>query len=139
MKRLSCAACVAIVMLAAPACGGPMRADELARSVDSLSATAAEGALMGREVARDHSKATFIRAHARELADSADHESEKLFDATASSGLASRKAAAVRLADDISQALGDLQTMPGVERAGREAAQALEALRQRADRLSEAL
>jgi hypothetical protein len=137
--RRAAGATILLLSAALLACGGPIRPEELARSVDSLSSTAGEGALLAREVARDHSKDTFVRAHARELADSADHEAEKLSDATASDGIAGEKAAAVRLAGDISQALGELQTQPDNALSARKVARELEALQRGSDRLSQSL
>jgi hypothetical protein len=137
--RVGFAVTLVLLSIAMPACGGPMQPEELARSVDTLSSAAAEGALLGNEVARSHSKDTFVRVRATELSGDAQHEAEKLSDATPSTGIAAQKRAAVRLAGDISQALGDLQTMPGDPNVGRETARHLDALRKRADALSQSL
>src|SRR5215217_1026256 len=77
-------------------CGGPIRTDELQRGVQSLAALAAEGAILADGTARDRTKATFTRVQARTLGEEADHESEKLADATAPPELARAKAAGVR-------------------------------------------
>ena len=116
-----------------------MRPEELARSVDTLSSTAAEGQLLARDVARNRTKATFARVHARELANVADHEAEKLADATPSEGVGTEKARAVGLANEIGQALGRIRVSPGDETAGEIAARQLEKLAGRAKRLSESL
>ena len=116
-----------------------MRSEELARSVDTLSSSAAEGTLLARDVARGRTKTTFARVHARELGDTVDHEAEKLADATPSQGIGGRKAAAVRLAGEISQTLGDLQVRPDDRSTGRDAAERLDDLGRRATRLSESL
>ena len=116
-----------------------MRPEELARSVDTLSSTAAEGQLLARDVARNRTKATFARVHARELADVAEHEAEKLADATPSEGVGAEKTRAVDLADEIGQALGRIRVSPGDETAGEIAARQLEKLAGRAKRLSESL
>ena len=129
----------AAVVLLLAACGGPMRSEELARSVDTLSSTAAEGELLARDVARDRTKATFARVHARELADVADHEAEKLSDATPSEGIGGEQARAVELADQISQALGRIRVSPSDEREGEVAARELGNLADRAAQLSESL
>jgi hypothetical protein len=129
----------AAAVLALGACGGPMRQEELARSIDTLSSTAAEGQLLAQDVARNRTKATFARVHARELADVADHEAEKLADATPSEGIGAELARAVRLAEDIGQPLGQIRIFPGDENAGRIAARQLEALAARATRLSDSL
>lgn len=121
------------------ACGGPIRNDELDRAVGTLKATAQEGRLLAQEVARDHTKATFVRVHARALGDSADHEAEKLNDAEAKGATATVKAEAVKLAQDISGALGDLETAPGNEATGAQVAGQLRSLAATADRLENRL
>jgi hypothetical protein len=107
---------------AAAGCGGPIKRDELERGVETLGSTAEEGRLIGRDVARDRSKNTFVRVQARALAEQADHEAEKLADADATGGVASIKSRAVKLAEDISDALGDLQVMPGDRATGADVA-----------------
>jgi hypothetical protein len=81
--------------------------------VETLGSTAEEGRLLGRDVARDRSKNTFVRVQAQELADEADHEAEKLADADAVGSVASIKSGAVKLAQGISEALRRLQVFPG--------------------------
>lgn len=120
-------------------CGGAMRPEELARSIKSLESSAAEGALLAHDVARDRTKATFARAHARELGEDVEHEAEKLNDADANGEVAARKASAVEIAGRISQALGQIQTAPSSESEGRSAAIALTRLGGRAGSLSEGL
>src|SRR5215208_1646807 len=120
-------------------CGGPMRADELAPSVDTLSFSAADGELLARDVARNRTKTTFARAHARELGEAVDHEAEKLQDASAEGEVAVRKRAAVDLGGRISEALGQIRTAPGSEEEGRSAEGALTRLGDRAGRLAEGL
>ena len=104
---------VGAVGLLSVGCGGAIKRDELERGVETLGATAAEGRLLGRDVTRDRSKNTFVRVQARVLADQADHEAEKLADAAAVGGVASVKSRAVKLAQEISVALRDLQVYPG--------------------------
>jgi outer membrane murein-binding lipoprotein Lpp len=130
---------LAAAVLALAGCGGPMRPEELARSVDTLSSTAAEGQLLAQDVARNRTKATFARVHARELADVADHEAEKLADATPSEGIGTELARAIQLAEDIGQPLGQIRVFPGDETAGKKAARELGELAARAKRLSESL
>jgi hypothetical protein len=132
-----------LVLLAAAVlgagCGGPMQPDELKRSIGTLESAAAEGALLGGDVARDRTKATFARAHARDLGELVDHEAEKLHDASADGRVAFRKAAAVDLAGRISEALGQIQTAPDSESEGRSAAAALTRFGDRAGKLAEGL
>jgi hypothetical protein len=120
-------------------CGGPMQPDELKRSIGTLESSAAEGALLAHDVARDRTKATFARVHARDLGDAVDHEAEKLHDASAEGRVAFRKAAAVDLAGRIAEALGQIQTTPDSEQEARTAEAALTRLGDRAGKLSEGL
>jgi hypothetical protein len=117
-------------------CGGPITDDELERGVQTLGATAAEGRLVALDVVEDRTKVTFTRVHARDLADEAAHEAEKLNDAQAKPGNAEAKAEAVRLAQDIDSALGDLQVSPSDRSVAREVEERLDELSQRAERLS---
>jgi hypothetical protein len=139
LKRLCVIATTLVLAATLLACGGPMTPGELSRSVDTLSSTSAEGALLARDMARDRTKATFARVRARELADVADHEAEKLADATPSEGIDGRKAQAVQLAGDISQALGEITVHPGDEAINRAAAETLDGLADRTERLSKSL
>jgi hypothetical protein len=116
-----------------------MRPEELARSVDTLTSAAAEGALVARDAARDRTKTTFVRARARELGESVDHEAEKLSDATPREGIADKKTAAVNLAKAISEALGEIQISPDDHDAAREAGGKLDHLSKRAEKLSKSL
>jgi Natural resistance-associated macrophage protein-like len=95
------------------ACGGDIRADELQRGVQSLGSLAAEGALVADGAAQDRTKRTFTRVQARTLGEEADHEAEKVSDASAPPALEQKKAATVKLATDVGDALGRLQTAPG--------------------------
>jgi hypothetical protein len=126
-------------VLVAVGCGGPMEPQELARSIQTLESSAAEGALVAQGVARNRTKATFVRAHARDLGETVDHEAEKLSDADANGEVALRKSEAVDLAGRISQALGKLQVSPGVESEGRSAERKLKSAAKRASELSDAL
>jgi hypothetical protein len=120
-------------------CGGPIQRDELERGVSTLSATAAEGRLVALDVVEDRTKTTFVRVHSAALADDAQHEAEKLNDAEASTDLVAHKAEAVRIAQAIDAALGDLQVAPSDKRVARDVTRRLDALSQQADRLTEAL
>jgi hypothetical protein len=132
------AALVAVAVLWS-GCGGPMQPDELKRSIGTLESSAAEGALLANGVARDRTKATFVRVHARDLGETVEHEAEKLHDASAEGRVAFRKAAAVDLAGRISEALGNIQTAPDSRSEGRAAESSLTRLGDRAGRLAEGL
>jgi hypothetical protein len=100
--------------LAAAGCGDLSRA-ELKRGVESLGSIAAEGRLLARDVAADRTKATFARVQARTLSEQADHEAEKLGDATPAPGLHGARAQAVKLAEMLGDSLGALAAAPGDE------------------------
>jgi hypothetical protein len=136
---ISVAGIVLAIALLAAGCGGAMQPDELARSIGTLESAAAEGALLAKDVAGDRTKATFARAHARDLGETVDHEAEKLNDASANGLVAERKAAAVKLADRISQALGQIQISPRSEQQGRSVEASLTRLGDRAGRLANGL
>ena len=138
-RRRSAAFAIAAAAVLGSGCGGLMQPDELARSIGTLESSAAEGALLAHDVARDRTKATFARAHARELGEAVDHEAEKLQDASADGEVRVRKSAAVDLAGRVSEALGKIQTAPGSEGDGRSAERALTRLGDRAARLAEGL
>jgi hypothetical protein len=120
-------------------CGGPIQHDELERGVATLAATAAEGRLVALDVVEDRTKTTFVRVHSAALADDAQHEAEKLSDAQAPPDLVDAKAAAVRIAQAIDHALGDLRVAPSDRRVARRVEQRLDALSRQAERLTERL
>jgi hypothetical protein len=126
-------------LLATMGCGGPMEPQELARSVQTLESAASEGALLAHDVARDRTKATFVRVHSRDLSETVDHEAEKLADADANGEVAVRKSQAVDLANRISQTLGQLQVFPGVESKATVAERELKTSAKRAAAISDAL
>ena len=102
-------------------CGGPIRADELRRGVESLQSTAADGRLLAHQVAAGRTRDPFTRAHARMLGERATHEAEKLGDATATGRIAAAKRQATQLSQDIAGALSDLQVAPADDAVARHA------------------
>lgn len=132
-------AALAAVVVALAGCGGPITGGELRRGVDTLGATAAEGRLVALGVAQDRTKTTFVRTAARDLADDAQHEAEKLTDAEAGPRTAGARDDAVALAQDIDSALGDLEVAPADRPGARDVARRLDALSKRADALAERL
>ena len=132
-------ACALALTLPASGCGGDIRADELSRSIDTLISSAGEGKLLAQGVADDRTKTTFTRVRATELTDDADHEAEKLSDATADPDLADEKKAAVALAEQISSALGELEVSPTDEETATRLERTFARLQSRAERLTESL
>ena len=142
MRRRSITVVVVALAAASPlaGCGGPITPGELSRSIQTLESTAAEGSLLANDIARDRTKATFARVHARDLGDVVQHEAEKLNDAQASrADVVAARTGAIDLADRIGAALGQIQTAPGSEVDGRKAAAALSRLSQDAKRLADGL
>ena len=129
-------AAAVVVAIAAAGCGGPIEHDELERGVLTLGATAAEGRLVALDVVEDRTKVTFVRVHSAALADDAEHEAEKLQDAQAPPDLIGPKRQAVRLAQEIDAALGDLRVAPSDRRVARNVERRLTVLSQQADRLA---
>ena len=122
MKRGHCwraaAAVSAAALLAAGTGCGDLSRGELNRGVESLSALAAQGALIANGVARDATKSTYARVMAKTLGDEAEHEAEKLADAEPSPEVTRERDAAVRIAGEVAQLYSELQTFPGDEHHG---------------------
>lgn len=95
--------------LAASGCGGPLKSDELRRGIESLENYAATAEVLAQGVIDQRSKTTFVRASARELGDSANHEAEKLAD---SEGQEPSRREAVTLAEDLGDLIRRLQVHP---------------------------
>lgn len=124
---------LATLVLVTSGCGD-LSDDELNRGVESLSALAAQGQLVANGVARDATKATYARVMAKTLGEQADHEAEKLADATLEeSDTAEERQAAVAVAGEISDLLSELQTYPGDERHGALVQKHLEEAQDKAD------
>ncbi|MEA2220477.1 MAG: hypothetical protein QOJ35_3103 [Solirubrobacteraceae bacterium] len=120
-------------------CGGPITNDELQRGIETLGATASEGRLVALDAVEDRTKVTFERVELRDLGKDAEHEAEKLNDAQARPANTAVKARAVKLAQDISSALGDLQVAPADRRIARQVQVRLDALSKQADALTRQL
>jgi hypothetical protein len=132
-------ALVAAAAFALSACGGPIRQDELRRSVESLQSYAAEGTLIANDAAQDRTKATFTRVRCGELAERAEHEAEKLNDAAAKQGTAEAKPRAVSIASEISDQLSRLQVAPSDPAVARDVQRHLADLADDAERLADTL
>lgn len=130
---------IAALALAAGGCGG-LSNDELKRGVESLGAVAAQGQLVANGVARDETKATYARVMARTLGEEAEHEAEKLADATLEEPeLGGVRQAAIAVATEISDQLSEVQTFPGDERRGANARRHLVEAQEEADAIAERL
>ncbi len=120
--RPGAAALLSLALLAAGAATvsgcGELGDAELNRGVESLSALAAQGQLVASGVARDATKSTYARVMAKTLGEEAEHEAEKLADATPEEGIEEERDAAVAVASEISDLLSELQTFPGDEHHG---------------------
>jgi hypothetical protein len=134
---LRSAGCVLLAVLVG--CGGPIQRDELKRGIETLASDAADGSALARGVAKDRMRSTFVRVHARELSDDADHEAEKLHDAQANSPVAEKKQKAVVIAQRISDALGALRVAPADVSGARTAERQLDGLARAANDLANSL
>jgi hypothetical protein len=112
--RRTIALAAAVLAVALAGCD-PLDHSELRREVKSLHSIAAEGRLMAKGVERDRTKATFVRVHARELAESADETAQKVTDADVQNDLGAEARRTIELAGELSDALGELETAPGNE------------------------
>lgn len=126
---------LAVLAIVATGCGD-LSHDELNRGVESLSALAAQGQLVASGVARDATKSTYARVMAKTLGEEADHEAEKLADATPEEGVVEERDAAVAVAGEISGFLSELQTYPGDEHHGSLVQEHLEEEQEKAEAIS---
>lgn len=108
---------LSLSLFAASGCGD-LSEGELNRGVESLTAIAAQGQLVASGVARDATRSTYARVMAKTLGGEAEHEAEKLADATPEEGTEEERDAAVAIAGEISQVFSELQTFPGDEHHG---------------------
>lgn len=130
---------VVALVLATSGCGG-LSNDELKRGVESLGALAGQGQLVASGVARDETKATYARVMARTLGETAEHEAEKLADATLEEPeLGGIRQAAIAVATEIADQLSEVQTFPGDERRGANAHKHLVEAQEEADAIAERL
>jgi hypothetical protein len=97
---------------------GDLSRGELSRGVESLSAIAAEGALIANGVAEDATKSTYTRVMAKTLGGEAEHEAEKLADAEPEEAVEDERGKAVAVAREIAELFLELQIYPGDERHG---------------------
>ena len=137
-RRLTVVACLALSALALIGCD-PLDKSELRREVDAIGSAATEGGMLAKEVADDRTKATFVRVHAGELADSVDESAQKLNDADIQPGIRDQANKAIGLATKASDLLGELEVEPGDEQTGERVHDDLEQVSSAADALSAGL
>src|SRR2546421_3182338 len=111
MRRAVILALVAAMAAPLSGCGRETRHD-VRISVEQLASIAAEGALMGDDVARDRTKTTYVRVHGEELSSQAEHEAEKLNDAPVAPDLRAPIKAAIKLSSDIGGGVDDMRVSP---------------------------
>ena len=121
----------------------PLSDDELRRQAGAVEATAAEGAVLARQVALDRSTENFVRIHGDELAAQMDHTVAKLREAIdedeVPDELLEPANRTIGLAQDAADALQGLTRVPGAPEAGSAIEQRLEQTADAAARLAEEL
>ncbi len=138
MRRAVILALVAAMAAPLSGCGREPRHD-VRISVEQLASIAAEGALMGDDVARDRTKITFVRVHGEELSSQAEHEAEKLNDAPAAPDLRGPIQTAIKLSSDIGGAIDDMRVSPQDRAQARSAATNLRKLARKARDLADSM
>jgi hypothetical protein len=116
-RTVAAALAIAVAVAVSSGCGDLSRG-ELSRGVESLSALAAQGALIADGVRRDATKATYARVMAKTLGGEAEHEAEKLADAEPAPEVEQERDDAVREGGELAELFLELQTFPGDERRG---------------------
>jgi hypothetical protein len=135
VRRALAVTAVAVLACTAAGCGRESRHD-VRLSVEQLASISAEGSLMADDVARGRTKTTFVRVHGEELSSQAEHEAEKLNDASVPADLHSRVEAAVKLSSDIGGAIDDLRVSPHDRQQARQAEHNLHRLADEAQKLA---
>jgi hypothetical protein len=136
--RRSGLAVAALVALLLAGCE-PLSQAELRREIDGIASVAAEGAVLSDQVATQQTKRTFARVQARELSEAAGHSAERLTDAHPESGLGEPTARAVTLAQEVSDAIGEIEVAPDDADGAAAAARRLRHLAGEAQQLSDGL
>ena len=129
---------VACCALGLAACE-PLGPDELQREVETIHSLAAEGSVLADQVATQNTKRTFARVQARELSDAAQHSAERLTDADPAEGLSGPAQKAISLAENVSAAVGEVETAPDNAAGAAAAADRLRQLAGQTDQLAESL
>src|SRR5437867_12675586 len=108
MRGVVAAALIAALCVPFAGCGRESRHD-VRVSIEQIGSIAAEGALMGDDLARDRSKTTYMRVHGEELSSQAEHEAEKLGDGPVDPHLHGAIERAIELASDVGGAIDDMR------------------------------
>jgi hypothetical protein len=137
-SRLLATALAIAIAIAAAGCE-PLGPDELQREVETVHSTAAEGSVLADQVAAQNIKRTFTRVQARELADAAEHSAGRLTDAHPADGLEALTERAISLAEEVSAAVGELETAPDDAAGAADAATRLRQLARQTDALAASL
>jgi hypothetical protein len=137
--RFWLSALAALALAVSLAACEPLGPDELRREVQTIESLAAEGSVLGDQIAAQRSKRTFARVHARELGDNADHSAERLTDAHPQDDLIAKTNRAITLAEKVSDEVGGLEIAPDDAQGAQAAAARLRALAAKAAGLAESL
>src|SRR3954452_21336884 len=137
-RALLVAAAVGVSAILLAGCGDLSRG-ELARGVESLSASAAEGGRVADGVAEDATKSTYTRVMAKTLGGEAEHEAEKLADAEPEAAVKAERNAAVQVAGELADLFSELQTFPGDEHHGALVEKHMGEIKEQADAVVERL
>jgi hypothetical protein len=124
MRRVGAVAVIALLCAPLAGCGRETRHD-VSASIEQLGSIAAEGALMGDDLARNRTKTTYMRVHGEELSSQAEHEAEKLSDAPVDPDLHDEIDKAIELSSDIGGAIDDMRVSPNDHAQARKSVQDL--------------
>ena len=138
MRHVAAAFAIAVLCVPLAGCGNESRHDVRA-AIEQLGSIAAEGALMGDDLARDRTKTTYMRVHGEELSSQAEHEAEKLSDAPVDPDLHDEIDKAIELSSDIGGAIDDMRVSPNDHAQARKSVQDLQGWADEAQRLAESI
>jgi hypothetical protein len=138
MRRVVAFALAVLAATPLAGCGRETRHDVRA-AVEQLGSIAAEGALMGEDLARNRTKTTYLRVHGEELSSQAEHEAEKLNDAPVDRDLHAPIDKAIELSSDIGGAIDDMRVSPQDHALARKSADDLRRWADEAQKLAESM
>jgi hypothetical protein len=138
MRRAAAVGLVLVVAGPLAGCGRETRHD-VRQAVEQLGSIAAEGSLMGDDLARNRSKTTYLRVHGEELSSQAEHEAEKLSDAPVDPDLHAPIDRAIELSSDIGGAIDDMRVSPNDHALARKSRDDLRRWADEAQKLAESM